>query len=62
MSTYETVEQPEAAKASQSFVRIDPRVVAELERKRPIGVSLTGWVSLLLQRAIALEPEALPRD
>ena len=43
-------------------VRLDPRVSDEVERKRPIGVSFTGWVNLLLQKAIASEPEPLPRD
>tara|TARA_R110002050_G_scaffold20901_1_gene58532 strand:- start:48 stop:302 length:255 start_codon:yes stop_codon:yes gene_type:complete len=43
-------------------VQIDPRVIAEVDRKKPIGVSRTGWVNLLLQRAIALEPEPLARD
>ena len=43
-------------------VLIDPRVIAEVERKKPIGVSRTGWVNLLLQRAIASEPEPLARD
>ena len=43
-------------------VMIDPRVLAEVERKKPIGVNRTGWVNLLLQRAIAVEPEPLPRD
>jgi len=37
-------------------------VLEEVYRKKPIGVSPTGWVNLLLQRAIALEPEPLPRD
>ena len=43
-------------------VLIDPRVIAEVERKKPIGVSRTGWVTLLLQRAIASEPEPLACD
>ena len=43
-------------------VLIDPRVLAEVTRKKPIGVSRTGWVNLLLQRAIASEPEPLARD
>jgi|TARA_R100000482_G_scaffold68003_2_gene25435 hypothetical protein len=43
-------------------VLIDPRVIAEVERKKPIGVNRTSWVNLLLQRAIASEPEPLPRD
>ncbi len=43
-------------------VMIDPRVIAEVERKKPIGVNRTGWVNLLLQRAIANEPEPLARD
>ena len=43
-------------------VMIDPRVMAEVERKKPIGVNRTGWVNLLLQRAIANEPEPLARD
>ena len=47
---------------SPTRVRLDPRVSDEVERKRPIGVSFTGWVNLLLQKAIACEPEPLPRD
>ena len=43
-------------------VLIDPRVIAEVDRKRPIGVTRTGWVNLLLQKAIASEPEPLARD
>ena len=43
-------------------VLIDPRVIAEVDRKKPIGVSRTGWVNLLLQKAIASEPEPLARD
>lgn len=43
-------------------VRIDPRVIAEVDRKKPIGVSRTGWVNILLQKAIAGEPEPLARD
>lgn len=45
-----------------SAVRVDPRVLAELDRKKPIGVTRTGWVNLLLQKAIASEPEPLARD
>jgi hypothetical protein len=45
-----------------SHVRLDPRVLAAVDAKRPIGVSRTGWVNLLLQKAIASEPEPLPRD
>ena len=43
-------------------VQIDPRVIAEVDRKKPIGVNRTSWVNLLLQRAIAVEPEPLARD
>mgnify|MGYP001181155315 FL=1 len=43
-------------------VLIDPRVIAEVDRKRPIGVTRTGWVNLLLQKAVASEPEPLARD
>ncbi len=43
-------------------VLIDPRVISEIDRKRPIGVTRTGWVNLLLQKAIASEPEPLARD
>ncbi len=43
-------------------VRLDPRVLAAVDKKRPIGVSRTGWVNLLLQKAIASEPEPLSRD
>lgn len=53
---------PNPEPATYSVVRVDPRVLAEIDRKKPIGVSRTGWVNLLLQRAIASEPEPLPRD
>lgn len=43
-------------------VQIDPRVIAEVDRKKPIGVNRTSWVNLLLQRAIANEPEPIKRD
>tara|TARA_R110002012_G_scaffold64444_2_gene169437 strand:+ start:184 stop:348 length:165 start_codon:yes stop_codon:yes gene_type:complete len=52
----------EMLSASSSHIRIDPRVIAEISRKKPIAVSLTGWVNLLLQKAIASEPEPLARD
>ena len=59
-------EHPLFKAVAESFqdvrVQIDPRVIAEVDRKKPIGVSRTGWVNLLLQRAIALEPEPLARD
>ena len=45
-----------------THVRLDPRVLEAVEAKRPIGVSRTGWVNLLLQQAIASESDALPRD
>ena len=45
-----------------SHVRVDPRVIVEVDRKKPIGVTRTGWVNLLLQKAIASEPEPLARD
>jgi len=47
---------------AHSHVRVDPRVIAEVDRKKPIGVTRTGWVNLLLQKAIASEPEPLARD
>ena len=53
---------PEADLFQDVRVQIDPRVIAEVDRKKPIGVSRTGWVNLLLQRAIAQEPEPLARD
>ena len=56
----QNVPNPEAIVASA--VRVDPRVLAELDRKKPIGVTRTGWVNLLLQKAIASEPEPLARD
>ena len=43
-------------------VRIDPRICAEIDRKKPIGVSRTGWVNILLQEIIMSKPEPLPRD
>ncbi len=53
---------PELESITNTRVLIDPRVIAEVDRKKPIGVSRTGWVNLLLQRAIASEPEPLARD
>ena len=53
---------PEVEPITNTRVLIDPRVIAEVDRKKPIGVSRTGWVNLLLQRAIASEPEPLARD
>jgi hypothetical protein len=63
-STYRmtTTESLEPLNPSPALVRIDPRVLKEVDRKKPIGVTRTGWVNLLLQRAIASEPEPLPRD
>lgn len=55
-------ESPEPSNPAPSLVYIDSRVLEEVFRKKPIGVSPTGWVNLLLQRAVALEPEPLPRD
>ena len=43
-------------------VAIDPRVLKELHRKKPIGQTRVSWVNLLLQRAIAQEPEPIDRD
>ena len=43
-------------------VAIDPRVLKELHRKKPIGQTRVSWVNLLLQRAIAQEPEPIARD
>ena len=64
--TYSGVNQPQNMPETDLFqdvrIQIDPRVIAEVQRKKPIGVSRTGWVNLLLQRAIALEPEPLARD
>ena len=34
----------------------------ELHRKKPIGQTRVSWVNLLLQRAIAQEPEPIDRD
>jgi len=63
---YSGVNQPQNMPEADLFqdvrVQIDPRVIAEVDRKKPIGVSRTGWVNLLLQRAIAQEPEPLARD
>ena len=56
----QNVPNPEAIVSS--VVRVDPRVLAEITRKKPIGVTRTGWVNLLLQKAIASEPEPLVRD
>jgi hypothetical protein len=53
---------PEVEPITNTRVLIDPRVLKEITRKKPIGVSRTGWVNLLLQRAIASEPEPLARD
>ena len=64
--TYLGPNQPQDMTETDLFqdarVRVDPRVIAECKRKKPIGVSLTGWLNLLLQRAIAQEPESLARD
>jgi hypothetical protein len=43
-------------------VVIDPRVLQELHRKKPIGQTRVSWVNFLLQRAIAQEPEPIDRD
>ncbi len=53
---------PDLEPIANTRVLIDPRVIAEVDRKKPIGVSRTGWVNLLLQKAIASEPEPLARD
>ena len=53
---------PETSPITNTRVLIDPRVIAEVDRKKPIGVTRTGWVNLLLQKAIASEPEPLARD
>jgi hypothetical protein len=53
---------PQIEQITNTRVLIDPRVIAEIDRKRPIGVTRTGWVNLLLQKAIASEPEPLTRD
>jgi len=63
---YSDLNQPQNMPETDLFqdvrVQIDPRVIAEVDRKKPIGVSRTGWVNLLLQRAMAQEPEPLARD
>ena len=53
---------PELEQITNTRVFIDPRVIQEIDRKKPIGVTRTGWVNLLLQKAIASEPEPLARD
>ena len=55
---------PELEPITNTRVLIDPRVIASLDRKKPIGVSRTGRLSHLLSadRAIASEPEPLARD
>ena len=53
---------PDLEPVTNTRVLIDPRVIAEVDRKKPIGVSRNGWVNLLLQKAIASEPEPLARD
>lgn len=62
---YSDLNQPQNMPETDLFqdvrVQVDPRVIAEVDRKKPIGVSRTGWVNLLLQRAIAQEPEPLAR-
>lgn len=45
-----------------SRIRVDSRVIAEIDRKKPIGVSRTGWINFLLQKAIAAEPEPIACD
>lgn len=52
----------ELESTASSHVRVDPRVIAEVDRKKPIGVTRTGWVNLLLQKAIASEPEPLGHE
>ena len=37
-------------------------LLKELHRKKPIGQTRVSWVNLLLQRAIAQEPEPIDRD
>tara|TARA_R100001510_G_C7572132_1_gene148148 strand:+ start:259 stop:492 length:234 start_codon:yes stop_codon:yes gene_type:complete len=61
-SSMPTDESPESLKPASPYVYVDLRVLKEVYRKKPIGVSPQGWVNLLLQRAIALEPDPLPRD
>jgi len=52
---------PDIEPLAGSHVRLDPRVLAAVDAKRPIGVSRPGWVNLLLERALASEPELLSR-
>ena len=62
MSAKQPQSVPELWPIASTRVLIDPRVFAEVDRKKPIGVGRTGWVNLLLQKAIASEPEPLARD
>ena len=44
-------------------VSVDERVMAALDKKRPIGQSRTSYVNLLLQKAVTNEPDRIiPRD
>jgi len=38
-------------------VLIDERIVAALDKRRPIGMSRTAWVNYLLQYALGQHPE-----
>jgi hypothetical protein len=40
-------------------VLIDERIVAALDKRRPIGMSRTAWVNYLLQYALGQHPEIL---
>jgi hypothetical protein len=46
--------EPESAK-----VLIDERIVAALDKRKPIGMSRTAWVNYLLQFALGQHPEIL---
>jgi hypothetical protein len=45
---------PESAK-----ILIDERIVAALDKRKPIGMSRTAWVNYLLQFALGQHPEIL---
>ena len=40
-------------------VRIQSQVIAAVDRKKPLGLSRTGYVNMLLHKAISCEPEPI---
>ena len=50
---------PEEQLRSDYRVTIDERIMEALDRKRPIGLSRTAWINLLLQQSIVEQPERI---